>query len=55
MFKDNQVLKDDDHNYEMPKTVPVIIVSFLWHSMTILGLISVFFILRLKLLEILFF
>ena len=41
MFKDNQVLKDDDQNYEMPKTVPVIIVSFLWHSMTILGLISV--------------
>jgi len=36
MFKDNQVLKDDDQNYEMPKTVPVIIVSFLWHSMTIL-------------------
>lgn len=41
MFKDNQVLKDDDQNYEMPRTVPVIIVSFLWHSMTILGLISV--------------
>ena len=41
MFKDNQVLKDDNQNYEMPKTVPVIIVSFLWHSMTILGLISV--------------
>ena len=41
MFKDNQVLKDDDQNYEMPRTVPVIIVSFLWHSMTILGLASV--------------
>ena len=40
MFKDNQVLKDDDQNYEMPRTVPVIIVSFLWHSMTILGLVS---------------
>ena len=40
MFKDNQVLKDDDQNYEMPRTVPVIIVSFLWHSMTILGLFS---------------
>ena len=40
MFKDNQVLKEDDQNYEMPRTVPVIIVSFLWHSMTILGLVS---------------
>ena len=40
MFKDNQVLKEDDQNYEMPKTISVIIVSFLWHSMTILGLIS---------------